>query len=429
MSKRSQFVLSRKVMFIISDLHLGEGWQTHWEYNLEAFDYDLVFKHFIEMIIEKYANTQTEVTLIFNGDTFDPLAVLYKGKSIAIPFEAVDRYKMQRIIQGHPYVFDALERFLSHKHFNLKIIFGNHDLFLYWPSVQQLLIRRLGKEYAHKIFFAANILENDIYISHGNTEYHSQTPTNPIVEELTLVPFKRGWLKKLILNGELFKEKKVLDIPLGHYLITALQNPLKKYNLLIGHMCHHHGFVWLNAVFGIGRKTWYRRHRLFAVMAILMGIWIMIKFWWYRGSVRIVKKILQVLWWTITGVLEGQAPRDEAKRLLEKDDIGVVVFGHDHTACYETIKIGGKNKLYINSGTWQLMREVKVEPIEIRWKYFQRWERICKRMKRFLSKLFNPIIEDITEFPVVRIRYSTDGNREIKLMRFNDQKRDLEEFV
>jgi len=420
----------KEIKFVISDLHLGEGWQNYFKYQLEAFDNDLVFKHFIEMIVKRYAyaNKETKVTLILNGDTFDPLAVVYKGESQVIPVESVDVYKMKRIIQGHPIFFNALAEFLSHNNFNLQIVIGNHDLFLHWPLVQKTLIRRLGEKYSSRISFVTSILENKIYITHGNSEYHNQSPAVPIVKELTLVPFKRGWLKKMLIEGELLEEKMVLDVPLGHYLVTNLQNPLKKYNSLIGHMRHNHGFVWLNALFGLGRKTWYRKHRLFGVIAVLTGIWIMIKFWWYQGNIRIVKKIFQVLWWTITGVLEGQTSRDEAKRILERDDVDAVIFGHEHVPCFETIRVGVKNKLYVNSGTWQLIREVKVIPIETKWRYGKRLERIYRRIKRFLKFLFNPVIEDITEFPVVEIVYKNESRPLIQLLCFNDSKRELEKL-
>lgn len=415
----------KEIEFIISDLHLSEQHSVY-----ESFCDDDVFKHFIKMLIKKHAGRNFKVTLAFNGDTFDVVAVLYKGYSVSVPYERVDFYKMEKIIEAHRYFFRALKNFLSFENFHVKFVVGNHDLCLHWPSIKKLLLKELGERHAPKIEFVGEILKDGIYVSHGNTEHHTKSPANPVVGKVMLVPFKKGSFEKM-LKGEIFTVNEVLDIPLGHYLMSVLENPLKKHNLLIGHM-RRHGFVWLNAIFGIGRKTWYRRSRWFAAIAAILTFWVMLEYWWYTRDLSIFKKILQVLWWTITGVLEGQMPRDKANRLLERDDISAVIFGHEHVPCYETIRVGNRSKLYINVGTWQLMRAVKVEPIDLKWKHFKKLERLLKRIRRWWSKLFSPVIEDITEFPVVRILRKENGECAVKLMRFGYSRAEewrLEEFI
>ncbi len=414
------------VRYIISDLHLGPGWISL-SNNLEAFHDDKVFVHFIKTIIKKHKDSGAQAELIFNGDFFDPLSVSYKDKPFIIPYERVDLCKLEKIINGHPYVFDALRLLLAYNHFAVKFVVGNHDQFLHWPAVQEELIKRLGKANADRIHFCASITDGDIYISHGNTEYHTKTPEVSIVDQTIMVAFKKDGWKKL-LNDEMFSTEKVLDVPLGHHLIVALQNPLRKHNLLISHM-RRHGFVWLNAILGLGRKTWYRRHRFFALIAIFTCFAVVFRYWWLTRDRDIVQKIFMVLWWTIRGALEGQTPRDEAGRILERNEINVVIFGHEHVPHYETIRVGGRSKLYINSGTWQLMREVRVAPLELKWKYFRGLERVAKRVSRFVLKYLNPKVEDITEYPVVEISYFESSDRTIKLLRFNDDKRELDEFV
>lgn len=417
----------KMIKFIISDLHLGHGWEGRLEDNLEAFQDDKIFAHFIKMLIKRYKDSDTKVNLILNGDTFDPLAIPYKGKNMVIPYERVDLYKIKKIIKNHPYIFNALRLFLGLENFKISFIIGNHDLCLHWPSVKEAVVERLGKYNASRIHFVTEITEGNIYISHGNTEYHNKTSPNPITDQTILVAFKRdGWRK--MLKEEMFEKEKVLDVPLGHHLVVALQNPLKKYNLLVGHM-RQHGFVWLDAIFGMFRENHYRKHRLFFAIAVITTIWVTMKYWWYTKDRGIIKKILRVLGWTITNALEGQRPRDEAIRLLERDDIDIVIFGHEHVHRYETIRVGPKNKLYLNSGTWQLMREVQVPPIKLKWRRAQKLERILKRAWRYLVKFLNPEIKDITECPVVEISYSQDGSRFVKLLRFSDEKRELEEFV
>lgn len=418
----------KKVKIVISDLHLGAGWSKTPNDNLEAFHDDEKFKHFIKKyLIKRYKNIGAEVELILNGDTFDSLAVLYHSKSIAIPYERVDLHKIRKIINGHPYVFSALKEFVSCENFKLTFIIGNHDLCLYWKSVQEEIVKRLGEENSSRILFKDKLQENSIYIAHGNTEHHNKTPENPIVDQTFLSVWKRGGWKKLF-KDDIFSTEKVLNMPIGHYLVTALENPLKKHNLLIGHM-RHHGFIWLDAIFGFGRKTRYRRHRFFAAIAVLTCLLVTLKFWWEMRDRHIFKKIVQVLWWTIAGALDGQRPEDEAKRLLERDDINVVIFGHEHVPRYEIVRVGAKNKLYVNCGTWQLIYEVKVEPIEIKWRRFRSIEGLYKKTKRFFKKMFWPEVEEITEFTAVEIIEKEDGLPNIQLLRFNDDKRELEKLV
>jgi UDP-2,3-diacylglucosamine pyrophosphatase LpxH len=402
----------KEIEFIVSDLHLGARHP-----DLEAFLDDDIFKQFIKMLIRKYAATDAEVTLIFNGDFFDPLAVLYEGRSVVTRYEEIDLYKIKMIIEAHPYIFNALKKFASFKNSRIKFVIGNHDLCLHWPSIQELIIKRLSGENASGIEFVVEMVKNGIYIAHGNTEYHNQTLRNPILDKKEVrIPLKRDGFEKL-LKGEWSAKQKILDVPLGHHLVVALENPLKKHNLLVGHMrCH--GFVWLDAIIGIGRKNKYRKHRLFAAIAVITTVWVMIKYWRYTKDRGVVIKILRVLWWTIVGALEGQTPYDEAKRLLEREDVDVVIFGHEHKPHYEIIRVGSRNKLYVNSGTWQLIREVKIEPLELKSKRFRRLERICRRIKRFFDKWIRPTIEEITEYPVVEIVHRESGNRSIRLMRF-----------
>lgn len=411
------------IEFIVSDLHLGARHP-----DLEAFLDDDIFKQFIKMLIRKYAATDVEATLIFNGDFFDPLAVLYEGRSVVTRYEKIDLCKMRMIIEAHPYIFNALKKFASFKNFRIKFVIGNHDLCLHWPSIQDLIIKRLGEENASRIEFVVEIVKDGVYISHGNTEYHNQTSRNPILDKGVAFPLKRDGFEKL-LKGE---KQKILDVPLGHHLVVALENPLKKHNLLVGHM-RYHGFVWLDAVVGIGRKNKYRKHRLFAAIAVVATIWVMIKYWRYTKDRGIFKKILRVLWWTIVGALEGQTPYDEAKRLLEREDVDAVIFGHEHKPHYEIIRVGSRNKLYVNSGTWQLIREVKIEPLELKSKKFGRLERIYRRIKRFFDKWIRPTIEEITEYPVVEIVHKENGSRSIRLMRFVFNKEmetwTLDEFI
>src|SRR5574341_1463479 len=161
-------------LVIISDLHISEGYlQTRRAYSrAERFFSDEAFQNFLEKIHSenrRAAGTASAkpLKLIINGDFLD----FVRAKSV--PDERERRlfrryfhrrglikreddfdiqlqesryclktephrsvWKLHRICQGHPFVFEALARFLSRGN-RLVIIKGNHDLEFFWQAVQE----------------------------------------------------------------------------------------------------------------------------------------------------------------------------------------------------------------------------------------------------------------------------------------------------
>jgi UDP-2,3-diacylglucosamine pyrophosphatase LpxH len=217
-------------LVIISDLHLGEGYlQNRRAYaRAERFFSDEAFHNFLEKIhfenieVAKSASPKP-LKLIINGDFLDfirakavpdghehrlfrryfhRLGLIRREDDFEIlphenkyglktePHKSV--WKLHRICQGHPLVFEALAQFIACGN-RLVIIKGNHDLEFFWQAVQEEFIKLLAANWPagndrprsarqrcmrirpHVEFCQrAYIVENQIYIEHGH-QYHPIT--------------------------------------------------------------------------------------------------------------------------------------------------------------------------------------------------------------------------------------------------------------
>ncbi len=143
--------------YIVSDMHLSEAQKPDesrplWmAYKREEFFIDEDFARFLEFI-------QTEadgpLELILNGDIFDfdsvtalpedesPVDWLERARGLGSE-EWKSNFKMKLIIEDHPQWFEVLGNFIRAGHRAIFVI-GNHDLELYWPSVQRQICDALG---------------------------------------------------------------------------------------------------------------------------------------------------------------------------------------------------------------------------------------------------------------------------------------------
>jgi UDP-2,3-diacylglucosamine pyrophosphatase LpxH len=146
----------KKNIFVISDVELGQG---------DLFD-DFKDEKILIRFLKKITAEKGKNILIFNGDTFDFLKMHYEGKFTHHITEDISIWKMKRIIETYPRVFQALREFLNKSaneiHFNI----GNHDYDLHWPAVQKLL--QITLEHPRKISFASYYDTRDVHIEHGN---------------------------------------------------------------------------------------------------------------------------------------------------------------------------------------------------------------------------------------------------------------------
>ena len=120
---------------MVSDCHLGSGTrlQSGKLNPLEDFHKDEKFVEFLE-----YHTTgkfhDTEVELVINGDFFDMLAVKTNSRLPYGILENIAVYKIRKILNGHPKVCAALQKFIEGGH-RVVMIWGNHDAGL-WARVR-----------------------------------------------------------------------------------------------------------------------------------------------------------------------------------------------------------------------------------------------------------------------------------------------------
>jgi UDP-2,3-diacylglucosamine pyrophosphatase LpxH len=232
-------------VFIVSDLHLCEGWlaEEHRYARLEVFFYDREFSRWVDRIIDEQATRGRPALLLLNGDVFDFLAVTRTPsdeEAARLGFtvsrtekrfglassERKSAWKMERILRGHRIFFVALARFLAAGN---RIVFlrGNHDVEIYWPMVQEQLVRglaRLAEE--EKLPLVGAALTSRIqfrqwfyyepgrfYIEHGNQYDESNS-------------FRYGLCPEL--PARYTEDRELgLDYPLGSLFVRYLYNKLK----------------------------------------------------------------------------------------------------------------------------------------------------------------------------------------------------------
>jgi UDP-2,3-diacylglucosamine pyrophosphatase LpxH len=172
---------------IISDLHLCEAQPINpkyplWKkYKTEEFFFDNDFREFLREIEIKAGAEKVE--LILNGDIFDFDSVLKIPTDPLFRVDWLERkrglhsrsersvFKFRTILEDHPIFVESLREFLIKGH-RVVIIFGNHDLELHFPEVQEELINQLNLPNACHTrlrfvdwFYISN---QDTLVEHGN---------------------------------------------------------------------------------------------------------------------------------------------------------------------------------------------------------------------------------------------------------------------
>ena len=246
--------LKENDIYIISDLHMGEGIQKNFSYQgTENFFADSSFKRFIEHL--KKSKSYPNSTLIINGDFVDFVRIashpstneeFIEWKNILDEIgisKSIDElrnsisdkekkyglktddyksvWKLHRAISGHREVFDALSGWLNDGN-KLIISKGNHDLELYWLAVRNYyrlffakndfgisddIIKNLEKiVFPNLIFIDDSLLINEkFYVEHGQ-KYDRFTH---------------------IVGGSLLENKKELNIPFGSFFNRYLLNKVE----------------------------------------------------------------------------------------------------------------------------------------------------------------------------------------------------------
>ncbi len=186
-----------KNIFVISDVELGQG---------DIFD-DFKDEHLLIGFLKKITQEKGKNILILNGDTFDFLKMHYQGRFTHHITEEISVWKMQRIIETYPRIFQTLREFLNKSANEIHFIIGNHDYDLHWPGVQKLLQQTLG--HPNKITFGGSFDTKELHVEHGNQVdyFYKFTDENPFLKH-------RG--------------KVLLNLPFGNMVVTRYFIELKR---------------------------------------------------------------------------------------------------------------------------------------------------------------------------------------------------------
>lgn len=420
-----------------SDFHIGEGAHSpHEDFKFHRpgvpmedvkndFVLDKYFDDFISWVVQNLSHCPN-VQLYLNGDMFDFAAVSLPGKSLAYPYEREARIKLRIIMRAHPLFFKALKKFCSAPNTTLKFFKGNHDWELNWPEVQKLLTKKICPDHPEKISFLYEEFDNGTYCRHGENEPNIKSNhKKPIITCLDLTKLPAA-LKKVELN---FVLRDILDVPLTYYLNADLMRKLKPYNYLMGRM-HTHGFVWLDALKNIGRHSWYRHYwfpfyAAYHFFRILFQYTLFARFWHIKMKASL-KNILQVIWWTITGVLTGTTSRDSAMKILhKKEKVDCVIYSHEHQCTFEMIQVHNRVKTYMNIGTWMPQIREKTLAKMIPWKTFTWLQKIFK----FVYDIFvTHELELVWKCPVGLETINYDGQISRRLVEWDRYEKTLKQM-
>ena len=291
-------------LLIVSDLHLSEGLDPeNGKFSrLEDFLLDDTFARFLRYHEEIKGQPRfggRPWLLIINGDLFDFLQVislpeegrllravkgLERRKDMRINEQDYglgttaeeSEWKLKRIARGHQRFFAALGWFVARGN-HVTIIKGNHDVELYWPSVQERFVKEVERAYtrerqgldhglpvtpgefkAHIHFYPYLYYEPErVYVEHGcqyEAANHFRDYLNPVLPddpEHIELPWGSLFVRYLF--------NKIEDVhpfadnlkPATRYLTWALKkDPVGTTEILVTR-----GWVFLRAFWKVARKT------------------------------------------------------------------------------------------------------------------------------------------------------------------------------
>lgn len=179
-------VIAPQQTIICSDMHLSDAEpyiadRPHWKaYKQRKHFFD---KDFAKLLRHVSAASTGPCEVVLNGDIFDfdnitalphqaPMLIDWLSRLRGLHSEEwCSRFKIGRIIADHEEWFDALRAWVQAGHKAVFVV-GNHDLELYWPSVQQHLREalRLTPEENERVVFCEwfYISANETFCCHGH---------------------------------------------------------------------------------------------------------------------------------------------------------------------------------------------------------------------------------------------------------------------
>ena len=310
-------IFMRKFKLVVSDFHIGDGpFDEKGAINIaEEFRDDRKFEEFLTHYCGKEFDS-SEIELIIDGDFFNMLEVKVDGKLHDVITESLSRVKMEKIIAGHPILFNGLQHFAHFPHRTITFITGNHDQPLLFKGVQNLLARRIQ---APMVFHSLSYYFKGVYIEHG----HQYSPSNAFETQ------------RLFLTHKL--KEPVLNLPWGSLFVVKVVGDLKQERPFIDKVKPFRWYLF-----------WGLRHDfVFSVKALAKVLAFFFKTRLVRSRWR-RSRFRDTLGMLLEGFYQPKVERF-AKQILESGECHTVVLGHTHHYAFRRY---GEGKEYFNTGTW-----------------------------------------------------------------------------
>ena len=154
-----------KYKLVVSDFHLGKGryFEDGTQNIMEDFIYDREFAEFLNCYWSgEFA--EADVELILNGDILNLLQMDTYGVFTHLITERSVVRAVQKIVEGHPEFFQALQRFASTRDHKISYIVGNHDVGMLWSGPRKVFAEAVGAAVGfHDVYYQFD----GIYVEHG----------------------------------------------------------------------------------------------------------------------------------------------------------------------------------------------------------------------------------------------------------------------
>ena len=307
----------RRIKLVVSDFHMGFGRTTPdgAVNNQEDFISDQAFIDMMEFYrTGEYVDAEAE--LVLNGDIFEGLAVnpADPGADMITARDSVA--KIERVLEGHRALFQAMRTFADADNRQVTFIVGNHDQDLLWEEVQAVLRERI---HARIRFLHQSYRFDGVHVEHGN-QHEPQNRIDP---------------RKMFLTKGL--PEPILNLPWGSDMFI---NCLLRFKRLR---------PYINRVrplrLAISWSFWHDFRALLLCLAYFLAALLKARFRRLRQRRITFLRTLRIVFnFNAFPTLERAA-----KRLLRRQGVHTVIFGHTH------IPIGRHplpGKTYLNTGSW-----------------------------------------------------------------------------
>lgn len=317
----------RKIKLVVSDFHLGRG-RLMPDGGINILE-EFIFDHRFIDFLDYYSHDEfrrDEVELILNGDFMNTIMVDYEEQYPRALTEAGCVEKVQKILDGHPELFEALAGFAKAPNHRLSYIAGNHDPAVIWPAVRRQLQDRIQSEI---LFPGFNYAFDGIWVEHGQ----QRVATNRFDPDHLIIRTKGT-------------EDPILNLPWGCFFVIDYINPIKRFRRYIDRIQPFGRYLFSAYLFDTG----FALRATYRLLSFLLSHQFE-KHRWHTTSLRDALDIVKQL--SIIPDLEK-----DAQEILQTGPYHTVIFGHNHQPAY--VKVG-RAKLYVNVGTWNDIIHLEIQ--------------------------------------------------------------------